>query len=55
MLRRSTRYGEQKIVKLKDTFALDVEKCKNLTNELKSSNDSVPFLKTENASLRLKN
>jgi chromosome segregation ATPase len=41
----------KKIVKLKDAFALEVEKCKNLTKELKTSNDSISCLKTENASL----
>jgi hypothetical protein len=29
----------KKNVKLKDAFALEVEKCKNLTKELKTSND----------------
>jgi chromosome segregation ATPase len=41
----------KKIVKLKDAFALEVEKCKKLTKELKTSNDSISCLKTENASL----
>jgi hypothetical protein len=41
----------KKIVKLKDAFAIKVEKCKNLTKELKTSNDSISCLKTENASL----
>jgi chromosome segregation ATPase len=41
----------KKFVKLKDAFALEVEKCKNLTKELKMSNDSISYLKTENASL----
>jgi hypothetical protein len=41
----------KKIVKLKDAFALEVEKCKNLTKELNTSNDSISYLKTENASL----
>jgi hypothetical protein len=41
----------KKIVKLKDAFALEVEKCKNMTKELKTSNDSISCLKTENASL----
>jgi hypothetical protein len=41
----------KKIVKLKDAFALEVEKCKNLTKELKTSNDSISCLKTENDSL----
>jgi hypothetical protein len=41
----------KKIVKLKDAFALEVGKCKNLTKDLKTSNDSISCLKTENASL----
>jgi hypothetical protein len=41
----------KKFVKLKNAFALEVEKCKNLTKELKTSNDSISYLKTENASL----
>jgi hypothetical protein len=31
----------KKIVKLKDAFALEVEKCKNLTKELNTCNDSM--------------
>jgi hypothetical protein len=45
----------KKIVKLKDASALEVEKCKNLTKELKTSNDSISCLKTENTSLIAKN
>jgi hypothetical protein len=41
----------KKFVKLKYAFALKVEKCKNLTEELKTSNDSISCLKTENTSL----
>jgi hypothetical protein len=41
----------KKFVKLKDAFALEVEKCKKLTKELNTSNDSISCLKTENASL----
>jgi hypothetical protein len=41
----------KKFVKLKDAFVLEVEKCKNSTKELKTSNDSISCLKTENASL----
>jgi hypothetical protein len=40
-----------KNVKLKDAFALEVEKCKNLTKELNTCNDSISCLKTENVSL----
>jgi hypothetical protein len=36
---------------LKDAFALEVKKCKNLTKELNTSNDSISYLKTENVSL----
>jgi hypothetical protein len=42
---------KEKIIKLKDAFALEVEKCKNLTKELKTRNDSISCLKTKNASL----
>jgi hypothetical protein len=46
---------ENKIfVKLKVSFVLEVEKCMNLTKELKSSDDSFYCLKTENASLIVK-
>ena len=41
----------KKFVKLKDAFALEVEKCKNMTKELKTSNDLISCLKTEKASL----
>jgi hypothetical protein len=36
----------KKIVKLKDAFALEVEKCKNLTSEIKTCNDSIFCLKS---------
>jgi hypothetical protein len=43
---------ENKIfVKLKDAFALEVEKCKNLTKELNTCNDSISCLRTKNVSL----
>ena len=42
---------EKKIVKLKDAFALEDGKCKNLTKELKTNNDSISCFKSENASL----
>jgi hypothetical protein len=38
-------------VKLKDDYALKVEKCKNLTQELNTCNDSISCLRTENVSL----
>jgi hypothetical protein len=41
----------KKFVKLKDAFALEVEKCKNLTKELNTCNDSISCLKTKNVSL----
>jgi hypothetical protein len=41
----------KKIVKLKDAYALEVEKCQNLTKELDICNDSISCLRTENASL----
>jgi chromosome segregation ATPase len=44
----------KKFVKLKDTFALEVKKWKNLTKELNTSNDSISCLKTENDSLIVK-
>jgi hypothetical protein len=43
----------KKFVKLKDAYALEVEKCKNLTKGLKIGNDSISCLKSE--LLRLKN
>jgi hypothetical protein len=44
----------KKFVKLKDAFALEVEKCKNLTNELKTCNDSISCLKSENMNLLIR-
>jgi hypothetical protein len=41
----------KKLVKLKDAFALEVEKCKNLTKELDTCNDSISCLRTENINL----
>jgi hypothetical protein len=41
----------KKFVRLKDAYALEVEKCQNLTKELDTCNDSISCLKTENASL----
>jgi hypothetical protein len=40
-----------KKIKLKDAFALEVEKCKNLTKELNTCNGSISCLKTKNVSL----
>jgi hypothetical protein len=41
----------KKLVKLKDAFALEVEKCKNLTEELNTCDDSISCLRNENVSL----
>jgi chromosome segregation ATPase len=41
----------KKLIKLKDDFALEVEKCKNLTNELKTCNDSISCLKYKKMNL----
>jgi hypothetical protein len=41
----------KKFVKLKDAYALEVEKCQNLTKELDMCNDSISCLRTENANL----
>jgi hypothetical protein len=39
------------IVKLKNAYAQEVEKCENLTKELSICHDSISSLRTENASL----
>jgi hypothetical protein len=36
----------KKIVKLKDAYALEVEKCENLTKELNTYNNSISCLRT---------
>jgi hypothetical protein len=41
----------KKIVKLKNAYALEVEKCENLTKELSMCNDSISCLRDENDSL----
>jgi hypothetical protein len=41
----------KKIVKLKNAYALEVEKCKNLSKVLNDCNDSISCLITKNASL----
>jgi hypothetical protein len=41
----------KKIVMLKNVYALEVEKCENLSKELDICNDSISCLRTENASL----
>jgi prefoldin subunit 5 len=42
---------KEKIVTLKNVYALEVEKCENLSKELDICNDSISCLRTENASL----
>jgi serine phosphatase RsbU (regulator of sigma subunit) len=44
----------KKIVKLKNAYALEVEKCQNLSKELSICNDSISCLRDENASLNAK-
>jgi hypothetical protein len=44
----------KKIVKLKNDYALEIEKCENLTKELSIFNDSISCLRDENASLNAK-
>jgi chromosome segregation ATPase len=41
----------KKFVKLKDAYALEVEKIENLSKELNICNDSISCLRTENVSL----
>ena len=41
----------KKFVKLKDAYALEVEKCENLSKELNICNYSISCLRTENVSL----
>jgi hypothetical protein len=44
----------KKIVKLKNAYALEVEKCENLTRELSMCNDSNSCLRDENVNLNAK-
>jgi DNA repair exonuclease SbcCD ATPase subunit len=44
----------KKFIKLKNAYALEVEKCKNLSEELSICNDSISCLRDENASLNAK-
>ena len=44
----------KKHVKLKNSYAQEVEKCKNLTKELSMCHDSITNLRNENASLNAK-
>jgi wobble nucleotide-excising tRNase len=41
----------KKIVKSKNAYAVEVEKCENLSRELSICNDSISCLRNENASL----
>ena len=41
----------KKIVKSKNAYALEVEKCENLSKELNICNDSISYLRDENDSL----
>jgi hypothetical protein len=44
----------KKFVKLKNAYALEVEKCENFSKELSICNDSISCLRDENASLNAK-
>jgi hypothetical protein len=44
----------KKFVKLKNAYALEVEKCENLSKELNVCNDSISCLRTKNGSLNAK-
>jgi hypothetical protein len=44
----------KKFVKLKNAYALEVEKCENLTKELSMYNDSISSLGIENDNLNAK-
>jgi serine phosphatase RsbU (regulator of sigma subunit) len=44
----------KKFVKLKNAYALEVQKCKNLSMELSICNDSISCLRDGNASLNAK-
>ena len=44
----------KKFVKLKNAYALEVEKCENLSKELSICNDSISCLRDENTSLNAK-
>jgi hypothetical protein len=44
----------KKFVKLKNAYALEVEKCENLSKELCTCNDSISCLRDENANLNAK-
>jgi hypothetical protein len=41
----------KKFVKIKNAYALEIEKCENLSKELDVCNDSISCLRTENDNL----
>jgi predicted nuclease with TOPRIM domain len=49
--RTSSLKKTKKIVKLKNDYAQEVEKCENLSKELSICHDSISSLRSENASL----
>jgi hypothetical protein len=52
--KRTCSLKKIKNVKLKNAYALEVEKCENLSKELSICNDSISRLRDENASLNAK-
>jgi hypothetical protein len=52
--KRTCSLKKTKNVKLKNVYALEVEKCENLTKELSICNASISCLRDENASLNAK-
>jgi hypothetical protein len=44
----------KKFVKLKDAYALEIEKCQNITKEQDICNDSISYLRTAKVSLNVK-
>jgi chromosome segregation ATPase len=52
--RTSSLKKTKKIVKLKNAYAQEVEKCENLSKELSICHDSISSLRNENASLNSK-
>ena len=52
--KRTCSLKKIKNVKLKNAYALEVEKCENLSKELSICNDSISHLRDENASLNAK-
>jgi hypothetical protein len=52
--KRTCSLRKIKKIKLKNAYALEVEKCENLSKELDICNDSISCLRTKNASLNAK-